>query len=364
MNRLYLPETSPAELLAPRPASIFRRRLLRWYLDNRRILPWRDAPTPYRVWISEIMLQQTRVAAALPYYDRFIERFPDLPSLAQASEEEVLQRWSGLGYYGRARRLHQAARILWPARGGRFPEEYEAVLALPGIGPYTAGAICSIAYNQPLPVVDGNIRRVLTRLLGLGAPVRERFFWDQMAALLPRGRASSFNQAMMELGALVCTPRRPQCPSCPVAGVCRARQSRNPGRFPLKRPRPSRPVHLLVLLLEREGRVLLTSARMPDFIPGPWGLPCRVVRDARAAETGAARLIRELTGRPLRPAPLRGFRHSITHHRITVHLFQGGAGSAEIRAEGCRWVDRGRGREKVLSSLFLKALERGVAPDA
>ncbi|MBN2337467.1 MAG: A/G-specific adenine glycosylase [Acidobacteria bacterium] len=364
MKRLYFRETSPADYLDPRRASVFRRRLLSWYLDNRRALPWRDTPTPYRVWISEIMLQQTQVGTVLPYYNRFLERFPDIPSLARASETDVLQRWAGLGYYGRARRLHQAARILWPARQGKFPEEYEAVLALPGIGPYTAGAICSIAYNQPRPVVDGNIRRVLVRLLGIGGKVRERFFWGQMSALLPPNQASSFNQAMMELGALVCTPHRPQCSSCPVAGVCRALESGNPARIPVKHPRSSRPVHLLVLLLEKDGRILLASSGKPGFIPGAWVLPCRVLADAGSAEGEAARLIREITGRAIRPVPLPQFRHAITHRRITVHLFGSAGEPATVKEEDYRWVDRRRGKERVLSSLFRKALEAGAKAGA
>lgn len=364
MKRLYFRETPPAEYLDPRRASAFRRRLLRWYLDNRRVLPWRDTPTPYRVWISEIMLQQTQVGTVLPYYDRFLQRFPDIPSLARASESDVLQRWAGLGYYGRARRLHQAARILWPARQGKFPEEYEAVLALPGIGPYTAGAICSIAYNQPRPVVDGNIRRVLVRLLGIGGKVREGFFWDQMTALLPPNQASSFNQAMMELGALVCTPHRPQCGSCPVARVCRALESGNPSRVPVKHPRGSRPVHLLVLLLEKEGRVLLASSGKPGFIPGAWGLPCRVLADAASAESEAARLIREITGRAVSPVPLPPFRHAITHRRITVHPFGSTAEPTTVQGGGYQWVNRKRGKDRVLSSLFRKALEAGAGAGA
>jgi A/G-specific adenine glycosylase len=213
-------------------------------------------------------------------------------------------------------------------------------------------------------VVDGNIRRVLVRLLGIGGKVRERFFWGQMSALLPPNQASSFNQAMMELGALVCTPHRPQCGSCPVARVCGALKSGSPARIPMKHPRGIRPVHLLVLLLEKEGRVLLASSGKPGFIPGVWGLPCRVLADAASAESEAARLIREITGRAVGPVPLPPFRHAITHRRITVHPFGSAAEPTTVKGEGYQWVDRRRGKDRVLSSLFRKALDAGGKADA
>jgi A/G-specific adenine glycosylase len=189
----------------------FQERLLHWYGRHKRELPWRSNPAPYRVWVSEIMLQQTQAKTVLPYYDRFFKRFPDIQSLARASEQEVLALWAGLGYYGRARNLHRAARQIVDDHGGVFPDKLEEILMLPGIGRYTAGAICSIAFNRPLPIVDGNVRRVIRRLHGIGRRIPESHFWNQASAWVPEGKTSAFNQAVMELGALVCLPHRPLC---------------------------------------------------------------------------------------------------------------------------------------------------------
>src|SRR5262245_41925451 len=197
--------------------------LLPWYQKARRDLPWRRNPTPYSVWISEVMLQQTRVETVIPYYLRFLERFPTLLDLAKASLEEVLAAWSGLGYYRRARSLHAAARHIVKDAGGQFPPDLDRALQVPGVGPYTAGAVLSIAYNLPVPVVDGNVERVLARLLRRrAAPVRE--LQGILRASIPEGRASDFNQALMELGATLCSPRDPACGLCPLGEVCQARR--------------------------------------------------------------------------------------------------------------------------------------------
>ncbi len=205
--------------LKPRDLRVFRQSLLDWYDGNRRDLPWRCEPEPYRVWVSEIMLQQTRVAAVLEHYARWMERFPTVHDLAKAREQTVLALWSGLGYYHRARRMHQAAKVIVRERNGEFPISAEAWRELPGIGRYTAAAIASIAFGEPVAVVDGNVERVLNRLFG--SSMNGEGNWQRAEALLDRARPGDFNQAMMELGATVCTPRAPQCLICPLINLVR-----------------------------------------------------------------------------------------------------------------------------------------------
>jgi len=201
----------------------FRRALLRWYDKHRRDLPWRKTRDPYRIWLSEIMLQQTRVAAVLDHYRIFLEHFPNVQTLAAASEDAVLAAWSGLGYYRRARMLHQAAHQITEHHGGCFPQNSKALLALPGIGRYTAAAISSIAFAEPVAVVDGNVERVLQRFIGINLTTPQ--IWQHAQALLADSRPGDFNQAMMELGATVCVPREPRCPMCPVRKWCATQQS-------------------------------------------------------------------------------------------------------------------------------------------
>jgi A/G-specific adenine glycosylase len=254
-----------------------RRRLLDWYARERRDLPWRRTADPYRIWLSEIMLQQTRVAAAIPYYERFLARFPGLATLAAAREEDVLAAWSGLGYYSRARSLHKAARLV--ATAGRFPQDLEGLRALPGVGAYTAAAIASIAFGLPHAAVDGNAVRTLARLTGekgdVGAARVRRRLEDAAARLLDRRRPGEFNQALMELGATLCMPRRPQCVPCPVAAFCTARAGGFARELPVKaRSTKARQVSETLLLIKRGNTVLLRqrppgSPRMAGF----WELP-------------------------------------------------------------------------------------------
>ncbi len=252
-----------------------RRRLLRWYDRSRRALPWRESQDPWKILVSEIMLQQTRVEAVLPYYRRFLDRFPDARSLAAASEADVLAAWSGLGYYSRARNLQRAARAV----ADSFPASYEAIRALPGVGPYTAAAVASIAFNLPHAALDGNVLRVLARLTGddgdIGSPrTRERFAAAALELLDPR-RPGDFNQAMMELGATVCLPRSPHCLVCPVSRNCVARQEGRQGELPVKaRKIAPRAAELAVAVLRRGGRILLRQrAAEESRMSGFWELP-------------------------------------------------------------------------------------------
>ena len=221
----------PPKLDGPAIAAI-RRDLLSWYDRERRDLPWRRTQDPYRVWLSEIMLQQTRVETVIPYYERFLERFPTVSDLAEAPIDDVLARWSGLGYYRRARSLHEAAGQIVREHAGVFPEDSAEALALPGVGRYTAGAILSIAYGRPEPILDGNVIRILSRWLRLGPEIPQSHLWTLAEDLVPEERPGDFNQAMMELGATVCTPRSPSCLLCPVQERCEARAEGTPERYP------------------------------------------------------------------------------------------------------------------------------------
>ena len=253
--------------------------LLRWYHQNRRILPWREDPQPYRVWVSEIMLQQTRVEAALPYYERFLRELPDIPALAAAPEEQLLKLWEGLGYYSRVRNLQKAARVVCEQYGGELPGDYEAVKALPGIGEYTAGAICSIAFGLPTPAVDGNVLRVVCRITGdetpVDSPALKRRCREELAPLYPEGAAGDFTQALMELGAMVCLPGgAPRCGDCPAQGFCRGYASGEPERLPVKPPKkPRRIERRQVWVVLSPAGVLLHRRPSRGLLAGLWELP-------------------------------------------------------------------------------------------
>ena len=249
--------------------------LLEWYGASKRTLPWRGTHDPYKVWISEIMLQQTRVEAVKGYYTRFLEKFPTAEALARADEEEVLKAWEGLGYYSRARNLHKAAKLI--AENG-FPQEFAGVRALPGVGDYTAGAICSIAYNQPCPAVDGNVLRVLTRLFAddrnIDEPSARTFFSEALKEVYPP-QAGDFCQALMELGAIVCVPNgAPLCDACPWREICRAHLEGREETFPVRMEKKARKiVPLTVCVLEREGKFALHKRGEKGLLAGLWEFP-------------------------------------------------------------------------------------------
>jgi len=261
-----------------RSSMLVARRLLRWFDRHRRELPWRSrsaARDPYRIWLAEIMLQQTRVPAVVPYYRRFLRAFPTVEKLARARPDRVLRLWAGLGYYQRARHLHAAAKKIVREHGGRFPATLQAALALPGVGAYTARAVLSIAYRQPVAVVDGNVARALARLFRLkAAEVSDRSALQPLAdRLVSRQRPGDFNQALMELGSTLCLPRIPRCPDCPLEKICLARQAgveREISFRPRRRPRPR--VRLNVLVLRRDGRVLVVRESR-GYFSGLWHFP-------------------------------------------------------------------------------------------
>jgi len=334
---------------------LLRKNLLRWYERNKRRLPWRSDPAPYRVWVSEIMLQQTQVRTVLPYFERFLARFPDVGSLAAASEQEVLAEWAGLGYYGRARNIHRAAQKIAGEFGGVFPSTPGEWLSLPGIGEYTAGAILSIAFNQPHPVVDGNVRRVMSRLTGLMEPPRESRFWELAAAWVPRDRPSDFNQALMELGALVCLPSGPRCGDCPVASMCAARKLGIQEKIPMRAmPRKAQSVDLVVLAIQHRGSILVSSGTPAPYIPGPFCLPSLILRPDQTPEQGAKALLRRLGLSTSRMKKSLIIRHSITFRRIRGHVFAAKIPAAAVPSG--RWVSFTDAERLLTSSLFRKAL--------
>ena len=263
--------------------------LLEWYRDNARTLPWRTDPTPYHVWVSEIMLQQTRVAAVLDYYARFMEELPDVAALAAVPEGRLMKLWQGLGYYSRARNLQAAARQIMEEHGGVFPTDYAQVRALKGVGDYTAGAICSIALGQPVPAVDGNVLRVVTRINGdqrdITAQATKKAIADQLQSIIPLQAPGKFTQAMMELGATVCLPNgAPQCQRCPARDFCVACAQDSWSRIPVKAPkRPRRVEERTVWLLFHQGRVALRQRPAKGLLAGLWEFP-NELRDQQPPE--------------------------------------------------------------------------------
>lgn len=303
-------------------------RLLSWYRINRREMPWRDHPDPYAVWVSEIMLQQTRVDTVRGYFVRFLEAFPTVRTLAEAPEQAVLKKWEGLGYYSRARNLRRAAQILME-QGGVWPRSAEAWATLPGVGPYTAAAIASICFGACEPVVDGNVIRVFARYLGWEDDFRTRLSREKLAAWLrPHVMRSpvpgDFNQAMMDLGATVCTPRIPTCAVCPLRRSCQARREGRQTAYPVKPKSQAIPVRHSIAARVRDarGRVLFTQRVDEGLLKGLWELPSVEVTNS-ATGRDAQRALRRLTG--LRAARVRcvgTIRHAFSHFRLVMRVYE------------------------------------------
>ncbi len=321
--------------------------LLRWYADNARRLPWRGKKPPYEVWVSEIMLQQTRVEAVVPYYRRWLKRFPTIRSLARATERDVLRNWEGLGYYARARNLRRAAKVVLQNHGGRLPSSREDLLALPGIGEYTAGAIASMAFGRCEPVLDGNVRRVLARVFQVGVRTDSAqgtaVLRRLAAAELPPRRAGDFNQALMDLGAMVCVPVRPRCGVCPLAAKCKANRLGLQERLPIRVPHKRIPHHVLgaVAVVDR-NRVLLARRPSNGLLGGLWEFPSAglhgpVGADGRLESTFKRQLGSIYGLKVRRYLPLGTFRHAYTHFRVTVHAYSCTMGSVHSR-RGLRWI--------------------------
>ncbi|MFQ5654952.1 MAG: A/G-specific adenine glycosylase [Planctomycetota bacterium] len=307
------------------------RRIISWYRREGRALPWRASRDPYAIWISEVMLQQTRVAAALPYYEGFIDRFPGVEALAAAAADEVLQAWAGLGYYSRGRNLHRAARRIVAEHGGVFPRCAGAIRSLPGIGEYTAAAVGSIAFGHPRPPLDGNVERVLCRYLALDGDATRgetrRRIRRAAAEALDGLRPGLHNQAMMELGALICVPRNPLCESCPLSRSCRGRRLGDPERFPrAHRERRPEEQHWVAAVVTVGERVLVVRSPIDaELLPDQWGVPLARRRRDGAPSPAAARRAARARARALFGNLERGsrsaavVRHSITWRRLSIH---------------------------------------------
>ncbi len=329
-----------------------RRRLLPWFAKNARVLPWRAEPRPpYAVWISEIMLQQTRVDTVLPYYKRFLSRFPDPASLADAPLRDVLKLWEGLGYYTRARQIQKTAKILVRDHGGKLPSGPEQLAALPGLGPYTTAAIASFAFGHPLAVLDGNVIRVFSRLLALpddiGRPATKKKLQRVADALLLRDKPGETNEAWMELGALICTPRAPRCPDCPLRGVCRAAKRKTPEAFPRKKKKMKVP-HKVVgaaIILNRRNRILIAQRNAEGgMLAGLWEFPGGKTAEGETMPQCIDRELQEEMGLALDVGPhLVTVHHAYSHFTIALHAHFARIRSGRPRHIECAdhaWVTR------------------------
>lgn len=339
--------------------------LLRWYGKAARDLPWRRVKDPYSVWVAETMLQQTQVETVIPYYQRFMARFPDVFALAEAAPDEVMQRFAGLGYYARARSMHAAAQQVVRECAGEFPNTAEALQRLPGIGRYTAGAVASIAFGRRAPVLDGNVVRVLTRLLDLREDVRQpavqRRLWQVAEELVQGARPGDLNQALMELGAMLCTRSRPNCPACPLRTRCAAHARGNPETLPLRGPAlRKKAMRAAAVLFTRRGAVLMMRRPPQGLLGGTWDLPGGEISAREAVARGAARVLHECSGlTPRRLEALGVVRHVFTHRTLRLHVFRASAPPGRVRRSGFdahRWCARSALPGLPLSALARKSL--------
>jgi len=299
--------------------------LIEWFRSRERDVPWREETDPYRIWLAEVMAQQTRIAVVRERYEGFLIRFPDIHSLAAAELDTVLKAWEGMGYYARARNLHRAANEIVTQHGGRLPREPKALRELPGVGAYTAGAIASLAFCRPEPAVDGNVRRVMSRLLDLASPSAARLDLE-VRGLLSEAEAppGEVNQALMDLGGEVCKPRIPRCEQCPVADACLARARGTQGDRPGRKPRRDLPHHpIAVAVVRRRARILIGKRPAEGLLGGLWEFPGGKIEPGETPEMAAARELREemcieaVIGRPIAVVP-----HAFSHFRITLHAFE------------------------------------------
>jgi A/G-specific adenine glycosylase len=324
--------------------------LLRWFAQHGRDLPWRRTYLPYHIWISEIMLQQTQMDRVVVYFTRWLDRFPDLASLATAPEQEVLRLWEGLGYYSRAKNLLKTAALLCSEHDAALPEDHAVLLQLPGIGRYTAGAIMSLAFNQSHPIVDANVERLFARLFNLAGPVKEKsthaFIWRKAAELIPHGKARFFNQALMELGALVCLPRSPRCDACPLRGHCEAFAQEVVKERPVAgKPKESIKISMVSGVLRHRGKIYIQKRLADDVWPNLWEFPGGRIEEDETPEQALVREFREETGFAVHDLKkIATISHSFTRYRITLHCYhcrlQGSdTGPVLHAAQEYRWAD-------------------------
>jgi len=321
--------------------------LLRWYQKEKRDLPWRRSRDPYAIWVSEIMLQQTQVKTVLPYYERWMLAFPKVSDLAKAPESKVLKLWEGLGYYSRARNLKKAAGIVESRFNGKLPGTRKEILSLPGIGPYTAGAILSIAFEVKAPILDGNVKRVLARLFRLNENGKtsksEKRLWEISESLLPDERIGDFNQALMELGAQVCLPQKPYCLICPLVKLCQAHLQKDVESFPPKKPQASiRKIEVSAAVLFRQKKIYIQQRLESGLMAGLWEFPGGKIEKNETPEECLLREIKEELGVEMKiDEKLTVIRHSYTKFRVTLHVFKGRLLKGRLSPSACqdwKWV--------------------------
>lgn len=325
----------------------FQTKLLNWYKGSHRKLPWRDIQNPYYIWVSEVMLQQTQVETVKPYYQKFIQEFPTAEALAKADLQEVLKVWEGLGYYSRARNLHRAAKMVAEELGGEVPDDYQQFRQLSGVGDYIAAAVQSIAFHQPYAVVDGNVKRVLARLFAINTAVNDaksnKIFQQRASGILNQKKPGEFNQAVMELGALICRPQNPLCEKCPVATFCAAFQSDMVAKYPVRKKRKPAPVyHIAVGVVSKNGKILITKRKESGLLGGLWEFPGGKIKDGETAEEACIREIKEEVNLKIEVMDyLRQVKHAYTHFKIVLDVFRCRYISGKVKLDGAvdyRWI--------------------------
>ncbi|MFC7440736.1 A/G-specific adenine glycosylase [Laceyella putida] len=341
---------------------VIGRELLDWYYRNRRDLPWRKNQDPYKIWVSEIMLQQTRVDTVIPYFQRFIEQFPTLDDLAQAPEEQVIKAWEGLGYYSRVKNLHAAVKEVSAKYGSQVPDDLETISKLKGVGPYTAGAILSIAFNKKAPAVDGNVMRVFSRLFALTddiALASTRKKMEHIALqVIPNNVPGDFNQALMELGALICTPSSPQCLFCPLRSVCNAYAEGIEEELPRKKKaKPPKQMKMVMLWLSQGQRALIEKRPDEGLLAGMWGLPTIQVAEEESMQE--AHLFCDKNGLNVTNIKVAGkFEHIFSHQHWKVTVIQGEVSEwASPLPSSWSWMTADQVNEKPFSNVYRKALQ-------
>jgi A/G-specific adenine glycosylase len=327
-----------------------RARLKSWYQKNQRPLPWRKTDNPYLIWVSEVMLQQTQVNTVIPYYQKFIRRFPDVRRLAKAELQDVLKIWEGLGYYARARNLHKAAGVVVEKFGGTVPGSWDEFRSLSGVGDYIASAVLSIAFNTPYPVVDGNVKRVLARVMAMDALVNQsssdKRFRETAGALLDHDDPGAFNQAVMELGALVCKPFKPECRACPLKSQCLAFKRKQVVSYPKSLERPASPVrHLAIGVICKNGKALIVRRPENGLLGGLWEFPSGRMEPDESSESACVRMIKEQVNLKVSiQSQLISIRHAYTHFKIKADVFVCDCISGRVRLNGpvdYQWVRPG-----------------------
>ena len=334
-------------------------KLLQWFKKNKRDLPWRRTKDPYAIWVSEIMLQQTQVNTVIPYYRDFLNTFPTVHRLAKANLSKVLKVWEGLGYYSRARNLHHASRIITNHFKGKIPDTLKALFTLPGIGRYTAGAILSIAFNKEAPILDGNVKRVLSRLFAISGDPKEnkieQSLWQLSESLLPKGRGSLFNQALMDLGSMICTPKNPNCLSCPLKNLCQGYLSGNPDRYPLrtfKKPIPH--MTSVSAVIQKDGKVLIHQRPPHGLLGGLWEFPNWKIEEKSRLRLRLRNYIKKEIGMNVEIKESIGtFHQTYSHFKLTLHVFK--CNALEGRGKG-EWVSI-----KKLDRLPISRIHRRIA---